>query len=153
TITVANPNDATVTGVVLTDELPDTTVFCGASDAADLTVPGKGFVTCIYTAPLGSTQGGTNTATAVGSLNGVDVSESGTADFAFSETPNYEINKTVEAVDGMHIWDGIDGTSSFTYDEQFPCSSQGRTNVVDLVGDNPSTPETETDYKLDKGSA
>ena len=33
------------------------------------------------------------------------------------------------------------------------CSSQGRTNVVDLLGDNPSTPQVETDYKLDTDSA
>jgi len=152
-ITVSNPNDTAVTGVVLTDNLPDTTVWCGADDPSALTVPANGSVSCIYAAPWGSTLGGTNTATAVGSLNGVDVSDTGTADFTFRETPNYEINKTVRALDGENSWDGIDKTSTFTYSEQFPCSSQGRTNVVELLGDNPSTLETETDYVLDTDSA
>ena len=74
TITVANPNDTAVTGVALTDQLPDTTVWCGGNDAADLTVPANGSITCIYAAPLQSIQGGTNAATATGSLDGVDVS-------------------------------------------------------------------------------
>ena len=74
TITIANPNDTAVTGVVLTDQLPDTTVCCGGNDTADLTVPANSSVTCIYAAPLQSIQGGTNTATATGSLDGVDVS-------------------------------------------------------------------------------
>ena len=153
TIIIANPNDTAVTGVVLTDQLPDTTVFCGANDSADLTVPANSWVTCIYAAPLQSIQGGTNTATATGSLDGVDVSDTGTADFTVSETPNYEINKTVSAVDGENAWSDITGTTSFTYEEEFPCSSQGRTNVVDLLGDNPSTPQVETDYELDTDSA
>ena len=68
-------------------------------------------------------------------------------------TPTVEINKTVKAVDGKNTWNGIDETSSFTYTEQFACSSQGRTNVVDLLGDNPSTPQVETNYKLDTDSA
>ena len=96
--------------------------------------------------------GGTNTATATASLNGVDISDSGTADFTFGD-PAVEINKTVKAVDGKNTWNGIDKTSSFTYAEQFACSSQGRTNVVDLLGDNPSTTQVETDYKLDTDSA
>ena len=70
-----------------------------------------------------------------------------------SATPSAEINKTVKAVDGKNTWGDIDETSSFTYTEQFPCSSQGRTNVVDLLGDNPATAEVETDYKLDTDSA
>ena len=74
-------------------------------------MPANGSITCIYAAPLQSTQGGTNAATAVGSLNGVDVSDTGTAIFTFSETPNYEINKTVKAVDGKNTWSDIDGTS------------------------------------------
>jgi uncharacterized repeat protein (TIGR01451 family) len=152
-ITVSNPNDTAVTGVVLTDNLPDTTVWCGADDPSALTVPANGSVSCIYAAPWGSTLGGTNTATAVGSLDGVDVSDTGTADFTFRETPSYEINKTVRAVDGNKIWDGLDKTSSFTYSEQFPCSSQVRTNTVQLLGDNPSTLETETDYELGTDSA
>ena len=96
--------------------------------------------------------GGTNQATATASLDGVDVSDSGTADFTFGD-PAVEINKTVKAVDGKNTWNGIDKTSSFTYTEQFACSSQGRTNVVDLLGDNPSTAQVETDYKLDTDSA
>ena len=116
-------------------------------------MPANGSITCIYAAPLQSTQGGTNAATAVGSLDGVDVSDTGTAIFTFSETPNYEINKTVKAVDGKNTWNDIDETSSFTYTEQFGCSSQGRTNVVDLLGDDPSTPQVETDYRLDTDSA
>ena len=107
---------------------------------------------CSYTAPLDSIAGGTNTATATASLNDVDISDSGTADFTFGD-PAVEINKTVKAVDGKNTWNGIDKTSSFTYTEQFACSSQGRTNVVDLLGDNPSTPQVETDYKLDTDSA
>ena len=153
TIMVANPNDTAVSGVVLTDQIPDVTVFCGVNDNADLTVPANGSVSCIYAAPLSSTQGGTNTATAVGSLNGVDVSATATAEFTFRETPNYEINKTVKAVDGKNTWSDITGTTSFTYDEEFPCSSQGRTNVVELRGDNPSTEATETDHQLDTDSA
>jgi uncharacterized repeat protein (TIGR01451 family) len=153
TITVANPNDTAVTGVVLTDEVPDTSIYCGVHDFADLTLPANGSVTCKYSAPLGSTQGGTNTATAVGSLNGVDVSDTGTADFMFSERPNYEFNKTVKAVDGDNTWSEISGTTSFTYDEQFSCPGQGRTNVVDLFGDDPSTWDAETDHELDTDSA
>jgi uncharacterized repeat protein (TIGR01451 family) len=152
-ITVANPNDRPVTDVILTDALADTTVFCGSADAADLTLPANGSVACIYAAPWGSILGGTNTATAVGTLDGVDVSSTGTADFTFSDAPSYEVNKTVKAVDGERTWDGIDGTSSFTYTEQFPCSSEGRTNVVRLLGDDPSTLETETDYELGTDSA
>ncbi len=152
-ITVANPNGTAVIGVTLTDELPNTTVWCGGDDAADLTVPADGSVTCIYAAPLPSAQGGTNTATATGSLDGVDVSGSGSADYTVRETPNIEINKTVKVVDGANTWSDITGTTSFTYDEEFPCSSPGRTNVVELLGDNPSTPETETDYKLGTDSA
>ena len=73
-------------------------------------------------------------------------------DFTFGD-PAVEINKTVKAVDGKNTWNDIDETSSFTYTEQFACSSQGRTNVVDLLGDNPSTPQVETNYKLDTDSA
>ena len=128
---VANPNDTAVTGVVLTDQLPDTTVCCGANDSADLTVPANGSVTCIYAAPLQSIQGGTNTATAIGSLDGVDVSDTGTADFTVSETPNYEINKTVKAVDGENTWSDITGTTSFTYDEEFRARARvGRTSSI-----------------------
>ncbi len=153
TITVANPNGTAVTGVSVTDQLPNAFVYCASSFSSDLIVPAHGSITCIYAAPLGSTQGGTNVATAVGSLDGVDVSASGTTNFTFSETPNYEINKTVKAVDGENTWSDITGTTSFTYDEEFPCSSQGRTNVVDLLGDNPSTEQVETDSKLDTDSA
>ena len=152
-ITVTNPNDTAITGVALTDQLPDTTIWCGGNDTANLTVPANGSITCIYAAPLHSMQGGTNVATATGSLDGVDVSGSGSADYTVRETPNYEINKTVKAVDGKNAWSDITGTTSFTYDEEFLCSSQGRTNVVDLLGDNPSTWQEETDYELDTDSA
>ena len=96
--------------------------------------------------------GGTNTATATATLDGVDVSDSGTADFTFGD-PEVEINKTVKAVDGKNTWNGITGTTSFPYSEQFGCSSTGRTNVVNLLGDNPATPDVETDYVLDTDSA
>jgi uncharacterized repeat protein (TIGR01451 family) len=146
-----------VTGVSVTDELPGAVVDCDGTagepnTSTGLTVPANGTLGCTYTAARDSTSGGTNQATATGSLEGVDVSDSGTADFTFGD-PTSEINKTVKAVDGKNTWNGIDKTSSFTYDEQFPCSSQGRTNVVDLLGDNPSTPQVETDYKLDTDSA
>ena len=79
-------------------------------------------------------------------------SDSGTADFTFGD-PTVEINKTVKAVDGKNTWNGITGTTSFPYSEQFGCSSTGRTNVVNLLGDNPATPDVETDYLLDTDSA
>jgi len=153
TITVTNPNGTAVQGVSLTDGLPGTTVFCGENDPAALAVPANGSITCIYAAPVQSTDGGTNSATAVGQLDGVDVSATGSATFAFSATPNYEINKTVKAIDGNNTWSGLTGTASFGYEEEFPCSSRGRTNVVDLLGDNPETPQTETDFVLDTDSA
>jgi uncharacterized repeat protein (TIGR01451 family) len=157
TITVFNPNATDVTGVAVTDQLPGAVVDCDGTAGAPntstgLTVPANGSLSCTYSAARTSTDGGTNEATATGSLNGVDVSDSGTADFTFGD-PSVEINKTVNAVDGKNTWNGIDKTSSFTYDEEFPCSSQGRTNVVDLLGDNPSTPEVETDFELDTDSA
>ena len=111
-----------------------------------------GSIECTYTAARDSTDGGTNTATATATLDGVDVSDSGTADFTFGD-PKVEINKTVKAVDGKNTWNGITGTTSFPYSEQFGCSSTGRTNVVNLLGDNPATPEVETDYLLDTDSA
>ena len=156
-ITVANPNDAPVSGVSLTDALPGAVVDCDGTPGAPylntgLSLDGQGFLVCAYTAPRDSAAGGTNEATATATLNGVDISDSGTADFTFGD-PASEINKTVKAVDGKNTWNGIDKTSSFTYDEQFPCSSQGRNNVVDLLGDNPSTPQVETDYELDTDSA
>ena len=58
--------------------------------------------------------------------------------------------------DGKIAWTtsrDIDDGRLVHYTEQFACSSQGRTNVVDLLGDNPSTPQVETDYKLDTDSA
>jgi len=115
-------------------------------------VPANDSIACTYTAARTSVEGGTNTATATATLDGVDVSDSGTADFTFGE-PTVEINKTVKAVDGKNTWNGITGTTSFPYSEQFGCSSTGRTNVVNLLGDNPATPEVETNYVLDTDSA
>ena len=152
TITVTNPNDEDVTGVTVGDALPGAVVDC-KGPASGLTVPAKGSIECTYTAARESVEGGgTNTATATATLDGVDVSDSGTADFTFGD-PKVEINKTVKAVDGKNTWDGITGTTSFPYSEQFGCSSTGRTNVVNLLGDNPATPEVETNYVLDTDSA
>jgi len=151
TITVTNPNDVDVTGVTVGDALPGAVVDCDGS-ASGLTVPANDSIECTYTAARASVDGGTNTATATATLDGVDVSDSGTADFTFGE-PTVEINKTVKAVDGKNTWDGITGTTSFPYSEQFGCSSTGRTNVVNLLGDNPATPEVETSYVLDTDSA
>ena len=152
TITVTNPNDEAVTGVTVADALSGAVVDCNGS-ASGLTVPANGgSIQCTYTAARESVEGGTNTATATATLDGVDVSDSGTADFTFGE-PKVEINKTVKAVDGKNTWNGITGTTSFPYAEQFGCSSTGRTNVVNLLGDNPATPEVETNYVLDTDAA
>ena len=151
TIKVTNPNGKDVTGVTVGDALPGAVVDCNGS-ASGLTVPANGSIECTYTAARASADGGTNTATATATLDGVDVSDSGTADFAFG-APKVEINKTVKAVDGKNTWNGITGTTSFPYSEQFSCSSTGRTNVVNLLGDNPATPEVETNYLLDTDSA
>jgi uncharacterized repeat protein (TIGR01451 family) len=151
TITVKNPNDEAVTGVTVGDALEGAVVKCEGS-ASDLTVPANGSIECSYSAPRQSVEGGTNTASATGTLDGVDVSDSGTADFVFGD-PKVEINKTVKAVDGKNNWNNITGSTSFPYSEQFGCSSTGRTNVVNLLGDNPATPEVETDYVLDTDSA
>lgn len=157
TITVSNPNGVDVTGVSVVDALPGAVVDCDGTAgepyvSSGLTVPANGNVQCAYTAARDSSNGGTNEATATGTLDGVDVSDSGSADFAFGE-PSAEINKTVEAVDGRNTWSGIGATTSFTYAERFTCSSEGRTNVVDLLGDNPATAQVETDYELDTDSA
>ena len=157
TITVENPNDTAVTGVSVTDALSGAVVDCDGVAGTPLVstgleVPANGSLTCTYSAARESNTGGTNEASATGSLDGVDVSDTGSADFQFGN-PSVEINKTVKAVDGKQTWNGIDGTASFTYDEQFPCSSNGRTNVVDLLGDNPATPAVETDFELDTDSA
>ena len=152
TITVENPNGFDVTGVSVKDQLDNAVVDCAPNTSTDLTVKANDKITCTYSVPLTSIEDGTNGAVAVGSVGGIDVSDSGTADFKFG-APSAEINKTVKAVDGKNTWDDIDETSSFTYTEQFPCSSQGRTNVVDLLGDNPDTAGVETDYKLDTDSA
>jgi uncharacterized repeat protein (TIGR01451 family) len=151
TITVANPNNEDVSGVTVGDALSGAVVDCDGS-ASGLTVPANGSIECTYSAARNSVEGGTNTATATATLDGVDVSDSGTADFTFGD-PTVEINKTVKAVDGKNTWNGITGTTSFPYSEQFGCSSTGRTNVVNLLGDNPATPEVETDYVLDTDSA
>jgi uncharacterized repeat protein (TIGR01451 family) len=162
TITVHNPNATAVTGVSVTDVfvtggLASAVVDCDGTagepnTSTGLTVPANGDLVCTYTATVDSTAGGTNQATATGTLDGVDVSDSGTVDFTFGD-PTVEINETVRAVDGKNTWNGIGQTSSFPYNEQFPCSSKGRENVVDLLGDNPSTPQIETDYELDTDSA
>jgi len=157
TITVSNPNEVNVTGVSVVDALSGAVVDCDGTagepyTSSGLTVPAGGNLSCTYTAAVSSSNGGTNTATASGTVDGVDVSDSGSADFAFGE-PTAEINKTVKAVDGKTTWSDIGGTTSFTYAERFTCSSTGRTNVVNLLGDNPSTPEVETDYVLDTDSA
>jgi uncharacterized repeat protein (TIGR01451 family) len=156
-IAVQNPNAQSVTGVSVTDALAGAVVDCDGTAGAPnvstgLTVPANGSLQCTYSAARDSAAGGTNEATATGSLDGVDVSDTGTADFAFG-APAAEINKTVKAVDGKNTWNGIGASTTFGYDEQFPCSSQGRTNVVDLLGDNPSTPQVETDFELDTDSA
>ncbi|MGB8351806.1 MAG: hypothetical protein WCE47_15375, partial [Gaiella sp.] len=151
TIKVTNPNGKDVTGVTVGDALPGAVVDCNGS-ASGLTVPANGSIECTYTAARDSADGGTNIATATATLDGVDVSDSGTADFTFG-APKVEINKTVKAVDGKNTWNGITGTTSFPYSEQFSCSSTGRTNVVNLLGDNPATPEVETNYLLDTDSA
>lgn len=156
TITVQNPNGTDVSGVSVSDALPGAVVDCdSATDGAQstgLTVPAEDSIECSYSAGVTTADGGTNTATATGTLNDVDVSDSGTADYAFG-APTVEINKTVHAEDGMNAWNGITGTTSFTYGETFDCSDTGRTNVVDLLGDNPDTQTVETDYLLDTASA
>jgi uncharacterized repeat protein (TIGR01451 family) len=156
TITVQNPNGTAVSGVSVSDALSGAVVDCDSATAGaqstGLTAPANGSIECSYSAGVATADGGTNTATATGTLNGVDVSDSGTADYAFGE-PTVEINKTVHAEDGLNEWDGITGTTSFTYGETFDCSDKGRTNVVDLLGDNPDTEGVETDYLLDTASA
>ena len=153
TITVTNPNDEDVTGRDRrATRFRARSWTATASADTGLTVPANGSIECTYTAARDSVDGGTNTATATATLDGVDVSDSGTADFTFGD-PTVEINKTVKAVDGKNTWNGITGTTSFPYSEQFGCSSTGRTNVVNLLGDNPATPEVETDYLLDTDSA
>jgi uncharacterized repeat protein (TIGR01451 family) len=155
TINVQNPNDVAVTGVAVSDALAGAVVDCDAAAGAQntgLTVPANGSISCTYSAPRDTIDGGTNSATATGTLEGIDVSDSGTADFAFG-APAVEVNKAVSAVDDENEWTGIDGSDTFSYEETFRCPGQGRTNVVDLLGDNPATPEVETDFVLDTDSA
>lgn len=157
TITVQNPNDFDVTGVTVTDALAGAVVDCDGVAGAPavstgLTVPAGATLSCVYSADRDSIGGGTNWAAASASIDGVDISDADWTDFAFGD-PKVEINKTVKAVDGKNTWNGITGTTSFPYAEQFGCSSTGRTNVVNLIGDNPATPQVETNYVLDTDSA
>ena len=112
----------------VSDALAGAVVDCDAGAAGaqstGLTVPGNGSLSCTYSAARETTDGGTNTASAAGSLNGVDVSGTGRRT-SRSETPNYEVNKAVKAVDGKNTWSDITGTTSFTYDEEFPCPEPG----------------------------
>ena len=155
-ITVTNPNEGAVTGISVADSLAGAIVDCDGVIGAPyvtsgLSLGGGNSLQCTYTAARDSAAGGTNEATATATLDGVDVSDTGTADFAFGD-PSLEINKTVSAVDGKTPA-GIAGTTPFAYEETFPCSSTGRTNVVRLLGDNPATPQVETQYELDTASA
>ena len=89
TITVQNPNDVAVTGVAVTDALAGAVVDCDAGTAGaqntGLTVPANGSISCTYSAARDTIDGGTNSASATGTLEGIDVSDSGTADFSFGE--------------------------------------------------------------------
>ena len=117
-------------------------------------MPANGSITCIYAAPLQSTQGGTNVATAVGSLNGVDVSDCRDSglhrqrDAELRDQQDREGRRRQEHLERDQRAPPRSPTTSSSR-----CSSQGRTNVVDLLGDNPSTPQVETDYELDTDSA
>ena len=76
----------------------------------------------------------------------------GTADFTFGD-PTVEINKTVKAVDGKNTWNGITSTTSFTYYGAVRLLEHRPDERRDLLGDNPATPDVETDYVLDTDSA
>ena len=72
TISVENPNDEAVTDVSVSDALAGAVVDCDAGAAGaqstGLTVPGNGSLSCTYSAARETTDGGTNSASATGSL-------------------------------------------------------------------------------------
>ena len=153
TITVGNPNPGKVTDVSVSDSLPGAVVDCGGGASSGFTIQAGNSLTCTYTAPVDSTAGGTNVASATGIvLRDRTIDGSGSADYSFGE-PASDINASVTAVDDGHTWSGITGSTSFDYGETFHCPSQGRTNVVRLLGDNPDTQGVETDYELGTDSA
>ena len=153
TITVGNPNPGRVTDVSVSDSLPGAVVDCGGGASSGFTIQAGNSLTCTYTAAVDSTAGGTNVASATGIvLRDRTIDGSGSAAYSFGE-PASDVNASVTAVDDGHTWSGITGSTSFDYGETFRCPSQGRTNVVRLLGDNPDTQGVETDYELGTDSA
>ena len=131
-----------VTGVAVTDRSParsSTATAKPARRARASRCRRTAASTCTYSAPADSTDGRHELGDRDRLARTVSTCRTPARRTSRSATPTVEINKTVKAVDGKNTWNGIDETTSFTYDEKFRCSSQGRTNVVDLLGDNPST--------------
>ena len=150
-ITVTNPNEGAVTGISVADSLAGAIVDCDGVIGAPyvtsgLSLGGGNSLQCTYTAARDSAAGGTNEATATATLDGVDVSGTGTADFAFGD-PSLEINKTVSAVDGKNTWNGSPAPRrSHTKRPSRAAARAGRTSCG-LLGDNPATPQVETQYE------
>ena len=140
TIKVTNPNGSTVSGVTVSDALAGAVVDCdpktSGAQASGLSIPGKGSITCTYSAAVGSGASGTNVATAAvagsSSLNG-----SGSAPYGFSKTPTVVGSEIVDVVDtngkswrGVRAADGLD----VSYEERLTCpdGAGDHTNKVEV---------------------
>ena len=134
TIEVSNPNEGDIEGVTVSD--PRATIDCLPDDegnqSADLTIEGKGTLTCTYTVDPG-TQVETNTATAT--WNDDESSVSDTVDVAWSKDRDIDGSAWVE--DNSVIDNSSEG-SPWTYDESWSCAN----GTAYRTGDGSKTPNT-----------